>query len=136
MNGGGASQYKDVPGQPASARRRNLLQSSVKKPTLNAAVAFKCQCSEFCMFTRKNLVTGKLSSPNPSLEQQTSKVMLQFGFDFLFLLELGLILSVSRRAAGNEISRHRIYIINPSSPQSSLVSFMYAFNYLVRFLYV
>ena len=81
-------------------------------------------------------MTGKLSSPNPSLEQQTSKVMLQFGFDFLFLLELGLILSVSRRAAGNETSRLRIYIINPSGPQSSLVSSMHAFNYSVRFIYV
>ena len=58
-------------------------------------------------------MTGKLSSPNPSLEQQTGKVVLQFGFDFLFLLELGLILSVSRRAAGNEISRLRIYISIP-----------------------
>lgn len=35
-----------------------FFQSSVKKPTLNAAVAFKCQCSEFCMFTRKGFGDG------------------------------------------------------------------------------
>ena len=134
MNGGGASQYKDVPGQPASARRRNLLQSSVKKPTLNAAVAFKCQCSEFCMFTRKNLVTGKLSSPNPSLEQQTSKVMLQFGFDFFVSIGIGV--DPFRILKGCwERDKLTSYIYRSLKPPSP-VSFMYAFNYSVRFIYV